>query len=926
MRFESIHIARYGCLTGLQTPDPLPSTVVVLGPNESGKSTFFSFLTNLLYGFRPATADGHPYTPWSGGNPEGFARIRLDDGTVLELERRLASSGRGRVTTDGVAEDIRNRSLAVTDHVNQGIFRHVYALTLAELASLEGESWNIVQDRLVAALGMRGLRPAREVAAQFEAEANRLWRPDNRGRPRFRVLQDELTVLNERRREAVELDRTLREKVAEKEKAERKLHALREERRAARVRREVLEGRIGRLLPLRRAIVRIEDLLRAAGDVDEIEGLPADPPGHLESLRARHRETGVRVEELEREVAVCRETIEAYEEGGEAVIVREEERLRRAARLATGMAELKRHAAVADEEAAQMTARCDEHSASLFSAPWREVPLEALLAVPATSLARTIRGYDAARAKLAVEEDAERERNLMRLPAAMRPGSVGLATGLGLLAAALGLGAWPVLYPDFTLSLGGAAIPATAALSAAVLLGVTGIILVIMRLEAGRRYRQYRRAVRAAEKQRAQRIAALGRRVEETRSEVTELLADLPIASGLLEAPSQDLPAGIERMAELADRLAERKRVLGERQDRVRITAAEIRETREWVAARLGADAEAEHGGLGGVLDRALKARESAVLARQHLDRLEREHAEAVAASEAATRERHEFLSRLAALGDGDADSGAASAAARLEALRRAGNLGEELERENPDLDEAADEIAAADAEGEAWTDLPERLDAAVAHRDDLARQSEALQATIGRLESEIAHLGKGETVDAVDGRIAVVRTRQQEAKEARDRAFVIARLVREADRRFREENQPELLLRAGRYLRHVTRGRYDRIEMGDAGDENFYLRDPAGSRSIRVGETTSQGTKEQVYLALRLAIVNHLDTGRERLPIFMDETLVNWDAWRRDRALDLLRDLAAERQVFIFTCHPAMAAEMEDRGATIIPLPPTPS
>ena len=94
MRFESIHVARYGCLEDLRTPDPLPSIVVVLGPNESGKSTFFSFLTNLLYGFRPATRDGHPYTPWSGGDPEGSARIRLDDGTAVDLERRLASPGR----------------------------------------------------------------------------------------------------------------------------------------------------------------------------------------------------------------------------------------------------------------------------------------------------------------------------------------------------------------------------------------------------------------------------------------------------------------------------------------------------------------------------------------------------------------------------------------------------------------------------------------------------------------------------------------------------------------------------------------------------------------------------------------------------------------------------------------------------------------
>jgi len=149
----------------------------------------------------------------------------------------------------------------------------------------------------------------------------------------------------------------------------------------------------------------------------------------------------------------------------------------------------------------------------------------------------------------------------------------------------------------------------------------------------------------------------------------------------------------------------------------------------------------------------------------------------------------------------------------------------------------------------------------------------------------------------------------------------VLARVVRVADRRFRDANQPELLRRAGRYLGRVTDGRYDRIEVGEVGDESFYLRDPSGGGLVRVGETTSQGTREQVYMALRLAVVNHLDSGREPLPIFLDETLVNWDAWRRDRALDLLEQLASERQVFVFTCHPAMAAEIEDRGGTIIPL-----
>lgn len=41
-----------------------------------------------------------------------------------------------------------------------------------------------------------------------------------------------------------------------------------------------------------------------------------------------------------------------------------------------------------------------------------------------------------------------------------------------------------------------------------------------------------------------------------------------------------------------------------------------------------------------------------------------------------------------------------------------------------------------------------------------------------------------------------------------------------------------------------------------------------------------------------------------ERLPLFLDEVLVNWDGTRLENGLILLKDIAAQRQVFLFTCH----------------------
>jgi len=363
-------------------------------------------------------------------------------------------------------------------------------------------------------------------------------------------------------------------------------------------------------------------------------------------------------------------------------------------------------------------------------------------------------------------------------------------------------------------------------------------------------------------------VARLREAEEAARADAMSLVAALPIRGAIVKAPNPDLPARIERMLEL----------LATRDERATAT-------------------------------------------RRDLERAEDDLAAARRDHEAVSNRLRHLEARLADLGNGDAERGARRAAARTEAAQRGDQMRGELEREWPELDRVEAEIREADAAGTDWAALAEALDDAAGRRDALAEEGEELRSTITRLDTEIRHLQEGDTPDRVEGRIQAVKERIRDAKEARDRSFLLARIVREADRRFRDEHQPDLLRRAADHLRHITAGRYEHIEMGDTGDESFYLSGPAATESRKVGQALSQGTREQVYLALRLAIIDHLDAGEERLPLFMDETLVNWDAWRRDRAFGLLERVAEKRQVFVFTCHPAMAAELEDRGGRIVAL-----
>jgi uncharacterized protein YhaN len=145
-----------------------------------------------------------------------------------------------------------------------------------------------------------------------------------------------------------------------------------------------------------------------------------------------------------------------------------------------------------------------------------------------------------------------------------------------------------------------------------------------------------------------------------------------------------------------------------------------------------------------------------------------------------------------------------------------------------------------------------------------------------------------------------------------RDRLALLESIVTRAEREFRELHQPDVLRRASAYLDRVTDGRYRRIDLLD--DEEGLLGVTLDGRSepIEVGEPISRGTLDQIFLCLRLGMLDHLDEGRERLPLILDDALLRMDDRRRRGVYALLGEMAPTRQVWILTCHRALADEVE--------------
>ena len=420
----------------------------------------------------------------------------------------------------------------------------------------------------------------------------------------------------------------------------------------------------------------------------------------------------------------------------------------------------------------------------------------------------------------------------------------------------------------------------------------------------------------------AARLARARQHERETRDLVLELLRDIPTEPALLDELSEGLASDFERlqglMRDLGERSEERDELM-ERVDRVDAEAAALAES-------LGLEAPLEAEALTHVLDRELRRaqrlREGEAAADRELRRLHRERNRLVTEAEKTEAALGEFTKSMTALGGGELERGVNVTTTRLAAHIRADELEDELERAHPDLNELRDRIGASEEAGESWTIVEDDLASRRAAVERLSERIELLATRAKGLDRDVAHLHGEETVDAVDGEIAGLQEEEARLVRERDRRWVLAQLIRDADRRFREEHQPDLIRRAGSYLKHLTGGRYDRILVDEAGaGDVFQVLGPGLPAPVPLTPPVSTGTLEQAYLSLRLAIVDHLDQGGERLPLFVDEVFVNWDRERRGRGIEVLSSLSRNRQLFVFTCHPELAEQFSGCGAAVLEL-----
>ncbi len=191
-----------------------------------------------------------------------------------------------------------------------------------------------------------------------------------------------------------------------------------------------------------------------------------------------------------------------------------------------------------------------------------------------------------------------------------------------------------------------------------------------------------------------------------------------------------------------------------------------------------------------------------------------------------------------------------------------------------------------------------------------LDTQVTQLETAVGTASAAV-HTAR-QTLEAIDTSAAAAEAREHmESAVARLRAAIppwmqlrlADSLLQEALKRFRERAQAPMVRLASEYFGLMTGGRYPKLVVDASAERPVLQAEGADGRVIGI-EAMSEGTTDQLYLALRLAALELQRGNGPAMPLVLDDVLMTSDDTRATHIFQALARFAQGGQVLLFTHH----------------------
>lgn len=272
----------------------------------------------------------------------------------------------------------------------------------------------------------------------------------------------------------------------------------------------------------------------------------------------------------------------------------------------------------------------------------------------------------------------------------------------------------------------------------------------------------------------------------------------------------------------------------------------------------------------------------------------------------------------------------AAAGVAHVDQLRQAEERSDRARALDADIEKVSAALA-HDSDGLTIAALEDEvrganLDSLKARQVDVNREIEELEEEIERETHVLAsrragrdQMQAGRGADEAAAQVAEQVTVVRDLGERYARLTLAAAVLRQEVARYRERHQGPVLRVASELFSRLTLAEFRGLAVDyDRADEPVLV---CVRETGRDGESVpiaglSSGTRDQLYLALRLASLCELATQQELLPLVLDDILVHFDDERARAAFAVLGEVAKLTQVLFFTHH----ARLRELAAESLP------
>lgn len=172
--------------------------------------------------------------------------------------------------------------------------------------------------------------------------------------------------------------------------------------------------------------------------------------------------------------------------------------------------------------------------------------------------------------------------------------------------------------------------------------------------------------------------------------------------------------------------------------------------------------------------------------------------------------------------------------------------------------------------------------------------EQQRLHSRLGQYEGRMETLGK---TDVLHAQLETVNQRIEKLEETYAAVTLALETLTQARQSLQRKFAPRIAGRAQQLLSKMTNGRYDRLTLSE---DLSLLAGAQQEEVLREVLWRSDGTVDQLYLALRLAVAEELIPD---VPLVLDDAFVRFDDIRLKSVLEILQDTAQDKQVILFTC-----------------------